>query len=604
MELGPAHEAGDEPRVHEILSQLLRRATEVSSPRAFSSPTDMNEKTDDGRRGLAPQEQTEESLESLVEDSVLACTLFCCASLSDRCRRSVEDLSKLMVLLCNKKEIVLLLTDVLRSLVADECDVSWASLACALRTASSALRGITRKKHLHLLSIADLHVLVCERAARALLAGGQGPEEARDCAWSVGLVVEDASIVSVDLGSSEEPTARRLQLHCLSLLGSVYGAVVVEAVEDDFKGWAELTSKSLEALGVRSLDELGTLVLDEAGDAGASGSGSEDSWDEDEEDGGCLQVHFMGACAVAEAFLDDEVGVSGGDGQSGAGDACLNLMRMASIFLGKMIDNVEGFPGDKSPAAISRALHLLYSFTARIEGMGGLGTPCVGQRDILGFLIRLMSHFPDKPVRMRARFCMNSFFASLRPSLRFLAMAEVIGSCEYPSVKATLLVSLKDEVAAAWPSTAGEAGGDSPFLGRAALDCILGPLHQIERLPSAGEKKDCLEESSEVVVASLNALRFWLLKEKAEGGHKTRVLDEEVVKRLYSMTLPAVRETAELARKDRQRPRGFMSPVMNCNFCAPGDEWKQQIMMNLQAVGMVTQRLNELLQSEVKKVSS
>ena len=77
MELGPAHEAGDEPRVHEILSQLLRRATEVSSPRAFSSPTDMNEKTDDGRRGLAPQEQTEESLESLVEDSVLACTLFC-----------------------------------------------------------------------------------------------------------------------------------------------------------------------------------------------------------------------------------------------------------------------------------------------------------------------------------------------------------------------------------------------------------------------------------------------------------------------------------------------------------------------------------------------
>ena len=107
---------------------------------------------------------------------------------------------------------------------------------------------------------------------------------------------------------------------------------------------------------------------------------------------------------MAEAFLDDEVGVSGGDGQSGAGDACLNLMRMASIFLGKMIDNVEGFPGDKSPAAISRALHLLYSFTARIEGMGGLGTPCVGQRDILGFLIRLMSHFPDKPVRMRARF--------------------------------------------------------------------------------------------------------------------------------------------------------------------------------------------------------
>ncbi|QDZ18915.1 hypothetical protein HOP50_02g14210 [Chloropicon primus] len=565
-------EEGDESQVHEEVSGLLRRIEEEESI-----------------------ERKQSDLDYLVGDRASAKALYLCASVSDRCRKTVASIGRCIVGWCSGREVRAFIGEVVRELATDG-EVKWESLVCALSTTSSALGVIKRKKYLHYLSSCDLHTLVCASAADALAEGGDGEGEggraapASLCCEAATTVLEDFGVACDDLASigpsaDKDEAARRLSLHCLCLLGSMYVTVGQEHLEGTWNAWTALAIRSLGTLGVKHLGDLGKLVLaDEDGASDDEGESLEDA-------------HFIGACLVAESFLDSAVAQESGEGSL----TCPDLMHMASTFFAKMLAFAEHLAESQAPAAVSRALHLLYSFVAHIENSGGLSEASPGQRTVMGCLIRMMSHFPDRPVRTRAKFCMTALLKALNDKQRCQCMAGIIESCQYPSISATLMVGMKDEVAAVWP-TKERPESDSAFLGPAALGSILGPLYSTERITDLGQRKDYLDEKSEVVVASLNALRFVLLKEQNQGASKAVMLSKDCAKRLLVETLPCIRGVVQTALREQQKPGApEFGPNRYGRFkCTIGDDWQSQKLMNLHAIEMVMARLDDILEGYIK----
>ena len=186
-------------------------------------------------------------------------------------------------------------------------------------------------------------------------------------------------------------------------------------------------------------------------------------------------------------------------------------------------------------------------------------------------------------------------------------MVEVIQGCQYPSVSATLISSLKDEINGAWPAGKDEktkTTTSSPFLEKVALDCVLGPLHKMENLQEACAKKEYLEANSEVVLASVNALRFVVLREQRDMRYL--MLDKDQAARVSKATLPGVKVCVRSMLADRKQTRA-PTRMMLMTGCvarpAPSESgdleegWESQILMNLLAIDSVLNRLEEIIET-------
>lgn len=541
-------------------------------------------------------------LDEVIGRTAVARSLLLCASASERCRESVAEVCDRVVARCSKREVHALLTEVLRELATEE-EVEWAPVVCAVNTISAAFAGIrSKKRHLYVLSSADLSVAVVQKAA--------GRPESREI---IGRILEDASSACVDFGASEasssdDPETRQaLRIHCLRCLGSAYRAILSSAEEEEGKRWRELAAEAARALGVRTLEDLGRTVL-------ALGHAEE----QDPVSDAC----FLGACALSHEYLEEEErSRSGGGGTSPA-----TLMRLASRFFERMLACADAFvEDDLVVAALLSALHLLYSFTSLIENKGGLDRAEAGQDEAIDLLIRMMSHCPDRGVRMRAKYCMTAVFQALRPHQRLVSMKRIAEHCEYPGVRATLISAMKDEVASAWPKAEG-AGHLSPFLSEEAVSCVLGPLEDLHRLGDEAAKKDSMVENAEVLLASMNALRFILIRQQKDQADAS-VLDASRLKTLSQEMLPSIRESIQAKLKDmgwRGVPPsggglpglgvmgggglgglGGGGPQWGCimgqdpSLCgttgSAQEEWEKQMLLNVRAMDTVCERLSEIL---------
>jgi hypothetical protein len=256
-----------------------------------------------------------------------------------------------------------------------------------------------------------------------------------------------------------------------------------------------------------------------------------------------------------------------------------------------------------------------------IEQKGGLKESFNYQDKILGDLVRIMSYFPDKQVRAKARFCMKAVFSSLDSGLRCRSLSELIGSCEYPSVRATLLQAMKDEVAAAWPSQEG-IDRESPFLGRPGITCLLGPLYTIRKEMKLRERKDYLDDHGDEVLASMNALRFLLIKEQNQKEKKpvTFILDPESLDSLTRDILPATEEAVQSILNEPGSDMfkffsgacGAPSGPTNAGGsnggggggCGSEQDMGQRSFMNTIAMESVISRVKEILTGNQPKVTA
>ena len=557
------------------------------------------------------------------------------ASLSSRCFDVVTALMARVVEFCSNREVHTLVTDVLRDVVSNEeeeeeeeeeekkkkTDSDLKSLSCVVSTLSAALRGIARKKHLFVLSSSALSLKVCRKAAKAFhcLAEGEGRGKegkkgrceddhvVRRASGIILKVIEDASLAIEEYGKatnangqreekSTKSVSRKLKFLCLRLLGSVHPAITAGAEEEDWKVWQELTVRALHALGDTGLD---SFTFDES-----EGVTDEESSDEEY----CtVRRQILGSSIVVEKLLDEGSGAS----SCSSSVPALRLMRMASFYFGKLLEYAE--TDSNPPAALSKAMHLLYVIMSNIESKGGLNEASTYQDEIFSYLMRIMSHFPDRSLRVKARFCLLSVLSALGNGQRCQALARLLETCEYPSIRSSLLSAMKDEVAAAW-SEKSRTGRESSFLSRPAISCLLGPLYHLEEMSAPQEKSEYFLENSDAVLASLNALRYLLLREHKEDQPFTFLLDPEHLSTLLVKVIPCIEnlvggalEEHRAANKcfkysegkawvggESSRSSGICSTGL-CT-CSIEDEWGKRVFMNILAIENVTNRNKEILQ--------
>uniref|UniRef100_A0A7S2YYU8 Uncharacterized protein n=1 Tax=Chloropicon laureae TaxID=464258 RepID=A0A7S2YYU8_9CHLO len=274
----------------------------------------------------------------------------------------------------------------------------------------------------------------------------------------------------------------------------------------------------------------------------------------------------FGASAMAERVLD---GADEADAGGASPVRLPALMRMASFYFEKMLHYAqeEAQPNQ----AVAKSLHLLYLFMARVESSGPLDELSEGTDGILNYLTTIMAHFPDRPLRMKARFCMLAVFRALDEPRRCEAMMARVEACQYPSIRASLLSAMKEEMAQAL-RRGGSHGGksesttdkESPFLAGPAIRCMLSAL----ALPAA----DLLEES-DAVLASLNILRYLLLV--GARGQGPGLIRPGHLRELRSRTVPSIEaflRDFQSQREEQDKAGGGMGE---------GDEeWSKHLLMN------------------------
>ena len=557
-----------------------------------------------GRDAAAIDEEVERVLSDHF-DVVCAC-----ACVSERCSSLAQHVARAVATRCSAREAYALLMESLRDATAGAAP-RWSSALCAATGIAVALGRIPRKRDLYLRSSLSLLLDVGRKAASVQARAGvrEADDDARDDAKTSGRVISEiVAVVRIAVqsqqsasdgdGSDRTVIARRtLTRSCFGLLGAVCSALEAGQpgqAAPPHAAWQADLCQGLWDLGVRSPQAVAPPDEEEGSD--------------DEGDEACAQDCALGA-AVALAHFTKHAGE--GERHAGFldGATCEDLMDAMALHFRAMLEHGES--KENAMAVLFRSLLLVKSVAGAIEARGGLRSTSQAHEEVRHHLLQIMSYAPVHKHRMEAKNALHACLRALQDAARCDAMVRWIDECDIPPVRATAITMLKDEMAGAWDAQAAVLA--SPFLSRAAIDCVLEPLLRVEDLRKDEDAvKLYMEASSDCMLSAMNTLRFLILRARSTGLGGG-ALSAATLERLRGRTLglimaAAVNTVAAKHRKlmlQRWQPVSRGSTNWTCAFgCPPTasggcqhagmDPQEHRVLLNLMALEEVAKRLREL----------